>query len=60
LVDHNSRECNKVVHALAVVGRDCEESANPILDIIPSCIMNITTDDISNKEWIVWVSKNQL
>jgi hypothetical protein len=57
LVNHNSTECNKAAHALAAVGRECEEGTNPILDIIPNCIMNIVADYISNKELKVWVKK---
>jgi hypothetical protein len=44
---HNPRECNQVAHALAILGKECEVGTNPILNDIPTCIMNIVADDIS-------------
>jgi hypothetical protein len=44
---HNPIECNQVAHAWAILVKECEVVTDPILDDIPTCIMNIVADDIS-------------
>lgn len=49
-VVHRPRECNKVAHALAALGRECEAEFDPILDELPQCIQKLVAEDISAHE----------
>jgi hypothetical protein len=45
-----SRECNKVAHALAKLGSECVGMEEPVLSSIPFCIQTLVAGDLLASE----------
>lgn len=45
-VNYVLRCCNKVAHELTVLGCRCSEGDDPILDVLPTCIMSLVSNDL--------------